>query len=164
METITIDRKNAIKAHKEATGELKKALATAFGLAWRNPIEAFQSYEEVCEAAGIDPVKSLPFQKPTTKKQVSCNGLFKLETIFDEFNRNENGDIWEPNYEDGTEAKHYPWHDFNPSLRRFVYTYAYSAGTDAHLGARLATNTAEKADYIGKNFNKEWNEFLYPQI
>ena len=70
METITIDRKNAIKAHKEATGELKKALATAFGLAWRNPIEAFQSYEEVCEAAGIDPVKSLPFQKPTTKKQV----------------------------------------------------------------------------------------------
>ncbi|WP_295675615.1 hypothetical protein [uncultured Mucilaginibacter sp.] len=164
MDTITIDKKNALKAHKEADGPLKKALATVFGLTWRNPIEAFKSYEEVCEAAGINPIKSLPFPTPTTKKQVSCNGLFKLETIFDEFNRDENGDIWEPNYEDKSEEKHYPWHEYVPSLRRFVYSRTDYSHTYTALGARLATNTAPKAIAIGKNFNKEWNEFLNPQI
>ena len=166
METITINKKNAIKAYSKATGELKDTLGTLFGksVVNPNPIEIFKSYEDVCETAGIDPVKSLPFPNPTTKKQVSANGCFKLQTIFDEFNRDENGVIWEPDYTNRYEAKWYPWHEWSASAGGFVYTGANYTYPLTYLGARLCTNTDAKALYIGKAFNKEWNEFLNPQI
>jgi len=146
METLQINKENAMKAHNEATGELKKALATAFGLTYANPIDIFKSYTDVCSAAGIDPVASLPFPYPKTKKHVSSNGNFKLQIIFDEFNRKEDGSIWEPDYTDN-EAKYYAWFEWSPSLGALVFRLTVCTVTSAYLGARFwfeDRNTAEK--------------------
>lgn len=165
METITIPKENARKAYQQAKGEFKTTLAILFGsdIINPNPIEAFGSYEKVCEAAGIHPVNSLPFPKPTTKKQVSANGNFKLQTIFDEFNRDENGKIWEPDYT-SNEPKWYAWFEWSASAGGFVCTFTFYTYTYTLLGARLCTNTDAKMTYIAKTFIKEFNEFLNPQI
>lgn len=164
METLIIHRENAIKAYNEATGDLKKIFGIAFGLERLNPIGYFKSYEDVCRYNGIDPVASLPFPSPTTKKQVSCNGDFKLQTIFKEFNRNDDDTYWEPDYSNKSEAKWYAWFDWSPSLGALVYTNASYAGTGTLLGTRLCTNTDAKMTYIAKTFTKEFNEFLNPKI
>lgn len=163
METLTINKKNAVKAYEEATGDLKKIFGIAFGLERLNPIGYFKSYEDVCRYNGIDPIASLPFPDPKTKKQVSCNGDFKLQTIFQEFNRNDDDTYWEPDYTN-SEAKWYAWFEWSASVGGFVYSDTNCTDTNTLLGARLCTNTDAKMQYIAKTFTAEWNEFLNPKI
>jgi hypothetical protein len=118
----------------------------------------YTSYELVCAALGID--DTLPFPTPITKKEVSSNGVYKLETLFEAFNPPD----FEPDYTKSNQYKYYPWHEYNPSLGRFVCTNTVCTCTYTGLGARLCGKTDTIATYVAKNFNKEWNEFLNPQI
>ena len=168
METVTIEKANVRKAYQVAKGDLKEALATLFGslVISQDPM-SFESYEEICAAEGIDPVSSLPFQHPKTKKEVSSNGCFKLETIFEAFNKRcgvEFNELWESDYTDVSQDKWYPIHEWVPSRSAFVYTDTGYAHTNTRLGARLCTDTNAKATRIAKQFTKEWNEFLNPQL
>lgn len=172
METLQINKSNALKAYNQADGSLKRTLSTLFGIEVlsQDPIDRFKTYEEICESAGIHPWQSLPYPTPITKKEVSLNGVFKLETIYEEFNRqipdtsNDFKEYWEPDYTNGSQRKWYPWMDWSPSLSRFVFTNTRCTHTGTCLGARLCTNTDAKAKYIGIQFEKEFNEFLNPQI
>lgn len=143
---------------KDVKIELTPEQVKAIKRASINPME-FDTYKAVCEAIGIDPLTSLPFPDPETKKEVFVNGAFKMATIYEAFNGE-----WEPDFTNKTQAKRFPWHEFNPSLGRFVYAGTDCAYTFTLLGARLCTDTEEKDKYIAKTFNKEWNEFLNPQI
>lgn len=129
----------------------------------------FETWEQICDAAGIDPVDCLPFEIPINKKQVSANGLFKLETIFDAFNHREEfkntvHEPWEADYANPSQEKWYPWHDWVASRSAFVFKYSNYTLTITYLGSRLCTDTDKKATRIGKQFHKEWNEFLNPQL
>ena len=124
------------------------------------------NFKAACKITGDDPNKLPDTSWMPEARAKSVLAHYQLDIIATAQNKGcmPDGSDFVPDFSKINQFKWFPIIWYNPSLRRFVYTYAYSAGTDAHLGARLATNTAEKADYIGKNFNKEWNEFLYPQI
>lgn len=159
--TININGKSVeIELTKEQVAAIKKASV--------NPMD-YRSYDEICAAGGIDPKSSLPFQNPQTKRQVSCNGVFKLLTIFDAFNFREEfktaaESAWEPDYANSNQAKWYPWHDWKASVGAFVFRGTSFPTTATGLGSRLCTNTEPKAKYISTQFNAEWNEFLNPQL
>jgi len=158
--TININGKDVeIELTKEQIATIKKQAV--------NPMD-YKSYEEICAAGGIDPVKSLPFSKPVSKKQVSCNGVFKLLTIFDAFNFREEFKTpaeaaWDPDYSNSNQEKWYPWHSWS-SVGAFVFDCTLFTDTFTTLGSRLCTNTQPKAKYISTQFNAEWNEFLNPKI
>lgn len=168
VKKITISQKNAQKAYQECPPEFKRTLAILLGgkEIKRDPLE-FDSYEELCEADGIDPIRSLPYAEPQTLKEACLNGAFKLLTIFEAFNTrcgDTFDETWEPDYTDGKQWKHYPWGEYVPSLGAFDCSSTVCTHTLADLGARLCTDTAQKAKHIALKFNKEWNEFLNPQI
>jgi hypothetical protein len=159
--TIDINGKPVeIVLTKEQVEVIKKASA--------DPMDC-ETWEAICSAGNIDPVKSLPFPSPVTKKQVSANGLFKLETIFDAYNHREEftssvHSAWEPDYTNGSQWKYYPWHEWVASRSAFVSTGTNFTFTSSSLGSRLCTDTDAKAIRIAKTFNAEWNEFLNPKI
>ncbi|MEO7212635.1 hypothetical protein [Mucilaginibacter sp.] len=169
METITIDKGNAIKAYNQAQGEVKGVLGTLFGVEVlsQNPTELFDSWADICAAAGIDPQLLLPYQQAKTKKEVSLNGAFKLETIFEEYNKRTGDDyneLWEADYANKDQWKYSPYFVWVPSLGAFVFSYTSCTRTGTDLGARLCTENDDFGTDIGKKFSKEWNEFLNPQI
>jgi len=169
METVSINKDNALKAYNSASGELKEVLAALFGkqVISQNPMDRFKTFEDVCDAEGWIATEVLPFSNPMTPNQVHSNGAFKLALIFEAFNKRTGDDfneLWEPDYANARQYKYYPWFEWVPSLSAFVYAYTYCTGTYTFLGARLCTENDDYATYIGKQFAAEWNEFLNPQI
>lgn len=167
MDTLTISKKNALAALKAATGENKTVISLLIGNAIKQDPMEFESYAEICAAEEIDPVASLPYQNPISLKEACLNGAFKLLTIFEAFNNRcgENFDeTFEPDYSDSSQEKWYPWGDYRPSLGSFVLDDTNYTITSTHLGARLCTDTAEKARRIATQFTAEWNEFINPKL
>ena len=165
METINITKKAAAGAISKATGELKDVLTELFGQqVWpENPIEAFDSYQSVCQAMGIA-LNDLPCASPKTKGEVMANAAVKLERIFTAFNTRPDGTVWDPDYTDKSQDKYTAWMEWSASAGGFVFRGTGCTGTVTYLGARLCTDTDAKAAYIGRTFTKELNEFLNPQI
>jgi hypothetical protein len=161
METLVINKDNALKAYNGANDKGKKLLSDLLGdkVFIQNPIERFKTYEDICEAAGIYPGHSLPYANPKTKKEISINGFAKLQTIFEAFN-----DGWEPDYSDSSQYKYYPWFQWVPSRSVFDYSVTFCTHTVTYLGSRLCTNTSEKAKYIGEQFTAIYNEAFNPTI
>jgi hypothetical protein len=61
------------------------------------------TYQQVCEAEGVDPVQSLPFPTPETPEQVALNGMAKAWRIVRVFNKGVKPDF------DTDQAKYTPW-------------------------------------------------------
>jgi len=161
METLTINKENALKAYNGANDKGKRLLSDLLGdkVFIQNPIERFKTYEDVCDAFNMFPGHSLPYPNPKTKREVSINGFSALQLIFEAFN----GD-WEPDYSKSNQYKYYPWFEWVPSRSAFVYTYTDYTRTTTYLGSRLCTDTDEKATYIGKQFSDIYNEAYNPTI
>jgi hypothetical protein len=164
MKTITITEENAEKAYRQAPEAFKETLKVLLGGKIRRDPFEYKSYEDLCAGIGIDPVKSLPFPSPKTLKEVSCNGDFKLKTIYEEFNRNDDGTLWKPDYSDENERKWYSWQDWSPASGCFVLDGTFYADTHTGLGARLCAKTEQIELYIQKTFRKEINESFNPQL
>src|SRR3569833_404996 len=160
METINITKKAAEGAISKATGELKDVLTELFGQqVWpEKPIEAFDSYQSVCQAMGIA-LNDLPCASPKTKGEVMANAAVKLERIFTAFNTRPDGTVWEPDYTDKSQEKWTAWMEWSASAGGFVFMITDYTNTNADLGARLCTTTNATAAHIFRTFTKELNEF-----
>jgi len=115
-----------------------------------------KSFEDACQKLGIDStlLPSIPLDE-FTKPIVAS---YKLMIIYKAIN---NG--WKPNWCDSNQYKYYPWFDlssgFGFAASSFVYDYSITA-----VGSHLCTDTLEKALYIAKQFEAEYNDyFLYSE-
>lgn len=152
MNTLTIDQNNLVQAYKAADSEGKKLLQNLFPsqlFDWRE----IDSFAKVCQIAGVDPeVYALP--EDATDDQIGANAFAKLQLIYRVFNQG-----WKANWANSSEAKFYPWFTWQAgsgfSFHVFGYVRSY-----AYVGARLCTDTRDKAIHIGKTFTDIYNQFL----
>lgn len=152
METISIEKSRVIKAYQTADGEAKKLLETLFPTQffdWKD----IKTFEDVCRIAGVDPgIYAAP--KNATDDQIGVIAFSKLQLIYKVFNQG-----WKPDWANTSEWKYYPWFRYSAGSGFSCDGYDRTC-TVSHVGARLCTNTSEKAKYIGETFIDIYNQFL----
>lgn len=85
--------------------------------------------------------------------------LNKLFTIAQAWNR---ADGFVPDYSDWTQAKWFPWFDYDKDTAGFVYAGTLNAPsfTGAYFGSRLCFKTSARARQFGEQFIDLWNDVL----
>lgn len=141
--------------------------------------QTIRSYEDACEALGIEPFR---FEESDIPSRLTA--LMELETISAALC----GKEWKPYPDpDGGEMMWWPWFRVYTKEEAFnlspwkkkctlnviaddtgndIYAFGYvdsahvNSRTNAHLNYRLAQETEEKAKYFGRTFVKLWAEYL----
>lgn len=156
METLQITKKDALKALKEANSESKKVLKNLFGSQLSDDIkERVKTFEDACAEEGKTPESVLPYKDPQDDHERGLNAMAKMLVIAKALNEG-----WTPDWTNGNQRKWYPWFKHNGA--GFGFSFSYCVYTDSHsdVGSRLCFQTEELADYAGKQFIKEFNDFL----
>ena len=108
-----------------------------------------KNWEDACNVTGEDPVQSLPYPNPGSRRQLAVNAYHKMDVIRELLN----SDI----PQNGT-ALYYPWFDLSGG--GFSYDGCGSTGTVTNVGARLCFHSADLAIYAGKQFLDIYREFM----
>ena len=121
--------------------------------------QKIKSFEVACNHLGINPnhlpcVDTLP-----EKDRKSIIAYYKLTIIIRALNEG-----WEPDFSNYNEYKYYNWFyiEANKDGRSsgFRYCDTYYACTNAGLGSRLCCGNSADAEYIGKQFEDLYNDYL----
>lgn len=161
METITIKKEDAIKAHKAASGETKKVLEMLMPDVLGNIWERINSFSDVCREAGVDETElTITDDMPARKKRgIQAERLFMLEQVF-------NGGV-DINYADTSQYKYRVWVNIIPDataprgLRLSCHGCVFVIGFPS-LGSRHAFVDKETAIKVFEKFPEEYiNSFIY---
>lgn len=156
MKKLKITDLDVKKAFKNAGEESKKMLCDLFGSQvelYEKITDRVKSFEDACEVLGISinvpDVSVLP-----AKHQKAIIADYKRIIIAEALNEG-----WEPDWNDSSEYKYYPW--FYPSAG-FAYAYSCNAPSlaTAYIGSRLCFKTRELAIYFGKNFTELHKDYI----
>lgn len=156
--TITIKVKNARKAYEQADNKLiKQVLETLLGAENVKPqdiTERIKTFEDACAELGMDSLLSLPYPSPEgNKERIAINAFAQLRIITKALNEG-----WEPDEEDESQVKYYPYFKKDGSgFRFFCYYYSYLGPS---VGSYLCFKTSELAEYAGKQFTDLYNQML----
>jgi hypothetical protein len=115
--------------------------------------KTIKTFNDACEKLGIDPNTIPVVEAILTDLQKPVIALYRLMVIFKAIN---NG--WEPDWSNSNQYKYYPWFYVLSSGFGFSDSYYFCAST--YVGSRLCTDTSEKALYIAKQFEKDYEDFL----
>lgn len=110
-------------------------------------MDRVKTWEDAAEIAGIDPVKSLPFQNPENDHQRAANAFYQTQIITEVLNES-----WVPNWDDRSEEKWENWFNMRSSGGGFSFYDSFYAVTRTDVGARLVFKTETLADYAGNQF------------
>lgn len=136
METIKVNKKDAIKIYNGASEQVKQALKRLLGddITDVDMADLIDGWESVAEMNGLHPLNDLPFPEPKNEYQARANAFFVMDYATDAYNGRPQ------NYDDKSEKKFYEWLRRDPSQPSgFEFSssfYAYDS-TDTHVGARL---------------------------
>lgn len=124
-------------------------------------IDKIKSFEDACQALGIDSVKALPYTTPEGSEQIAINAFAKTIIIAKALNEG-----WTPNWDDSSQRKYYPW--FWMELEAaggsgFSYGDFNDAYSGSRVGARLVFKSRELAEYAGKHFLETYKEWMVIQ-
>jgi len=154
---LIISKEEAKKLYQDVPDKLKKMFEDTFGKKEFLPLkieDRVKTFEDACKILGVSSklpdVSTFPIEN-----QKYFIAQHKLITIIKALNEG-----WEPNWNDKNEHKHYPLFTQSPSGFGFSdtsYDYWY---TGADVGSRLCLKTEELAEYIGKQFESLYNDFL----
>lgn len=144
--TININGKDVeITLTKEQVEKIKKASLKI--------TDRLKTWEDACEIAGIDPIKSLPYQSPKNDFEEAINATAQLFIIIDLLCEG-----WKPNWENSNQYKWYPYFKYTDSGFGFSDSAYWSGGTS--VGSRLVLPTSELASYAGTQFIEIYKKFL----
>jgi len=160
MQTLSFDKDVAVKEYSAADKKTKAALTKIFGdKFFLSLTDRIKTWEDAAAEKGIDPVKSLPFQKPSNTREEAVNAFFMLDVIAELLC---DGVVLD--WTDTNQKKWYPW--FTDYKKGSGFRFGGSGYnwtlTDTAGGARLCLPTKELTDYFGKQFLSTWNKFLNP--
>src|SRR5690606_29794412 len=116
-------------------------------------LKKLTTYEAICKADGVDPIKSLPFPEPENDEQKAVNEVAKNFRIV----RILNGG-WNPDWYDWDERKWTLWWDMSPegtaggSAAGFSLDDVDHVLEDSSVGSRLVFKTRELAEHYAKHF------------
>jgi hypothetical protein len=115
--------------------------------------KTIKSFADACKKLGLDPEELPEVPNDEFKKPIIAG--YKLMIIYKAIN---NG--WKPDWSDWNQYKYFPWYRVLSSGFGFADSYFTYAHSNALCGSRLCTDTSEKALYIAKQFEKEYQEYL----
>lgn len=156
MDTLQIEKKNAITAYVKADASGKKLLADLLGEKnfLLKATERIKTFEDACEDQGVKPEDVLPFENPADDHQEALNAAAKLFIIAKALN----GD-WKADFNNSSQYKYYPWFTPGSGSGLSFHDVAYWV-TDTYAGIRLCYKDRETASYAGKQFIDIYNKFL----
>lgn len=119
-----------------------------------------RSFEEACKSLGLDPANVPDVSMLAEKHRKAIEAHYKLVIIAQALNGG-----WEPNWNDRSEAKYYPWFEIEADEKRpagFGFSDSDYDGWNARstVGSRLAFRTRELATYAGKQFQDLYKEYF----
>lgn len=156
METLSIQKKDAMTAFQKADESGKKLLTNLFGN--QLPInikDRIKTFEDACAVLELDPDNILPYIKQTKDpEQISINAYRKLITIARALNEG-----WKPDWKNSKELKYYPWFDMSSGsgLSCPGSDHSYSGTT---VGSRLCFKTSDLAIYAANQFADIYTEYF----
>lgn len=150
METISITKANALKAYKSADKAIKTALENLLGAETFKKTgditDRIKTFEDACAELGVEIFETLGQPSDVVAYR-------KLRIISEALNEG-----WRPNWNDSNEYKYYPYFEYAGSGFSH-YSYDHSCARSG-VGSRLCFKTSKLAIYAGKQFIKEYNDYL----
>lgn len=159
METLQIEKANAVKAYNSATKLQKQLMENIFGpeifktKKTGKITDRVKTFEDACQEAGVD----------LAGFNLSCAGLEKDEVAYRKLKiiRNVLNEGWTPDWGNSSEYKYFPW--FTMSDKNGV---AFSNSDCAHwysysdAGSRLCFKSSALAIYAGEQFLDIYKDFM----
>lgn len=125
-------------------------------------------FEDACEIVGLDAQQVNKLITDWMKMllvipnltDVSVEAYVRITIVVRAANQITNeGKPWVPNWKDSNEAKYFPWFDLSgPSGFRFGVCDRWTSASG--VGSRLCFKTYETAEYIGKQFEDLYRQFM----
>lgn len=104
-----------------------------------------KTFEDACDITGDS--KTLLFPCPTNKIQERLNYDYMLYVITKALNES-----WKLDWNDSSQAKWYPWMEYNKASSAFRFYDSDDRNTGATAGSGVRLSTRELSDYFGKQF------------
>jgi len=112
--------------------------------------DTVKSFEDACQALGLDPTALPDVSKLREKDQAAQIAQYQLSIIAEALNEG-----WTPDWKDSREYKYYPWFDMEDDngsgLGLSYYDFGYD-GSASRVGSRLAFKSSDLARYAGEQF------------
>lgn len=160
METVEIDKEHLIQIYNGADKKTKSRIETAVGnkeMFIPKP-KLIETWEEAAKVLKLDPVKSLPFPKPTNKRQKVANANWIMDCMCEVISIDpKTGKRYEPDWNNSSEYKWYPWYTFNAGVG-FRFCFSCFDSDFSVVGSRLVFPTKDLSDHFGKVAEKYKNE------
>jgi hypothetical protein len=156
METLQIDKSNALQAFKEADSTGKALLTNLFGkkIFLEKITDRIKTFEDACAEVGEDPDDD-NFSEGTDDEIA----FKKIKVVIRALNEG-----WKPNWDNSGQYKWYPWFYMNKPGFRFDGTLCGISSTLAPGGSRLCFETEELAKYAGQQFLDLYKDFISESI
>ena len=118
-----------------------------------------KTFEDACKKMNVDPEKLPDLSAIPEEFAKPIIAYYKLLIIYQAIN---NG--WKPNWGNYNQYKYYPWFEILSPGFGFSGTIYDFGAADSTVGSRLCTDSSEKALYIAKQFEAEYQDyFLYSE-
>ena len=115
--------------------------------------ERIKTFEDACAYLDLNPIDVLPPETIYNAKFLIASA--KLAIITKALNEG-----WEPNWDNSSEWKYYPWFDIRSSGGGFSF-YVYGGGTTrSFVGSRLCFKSRGLATYAGTQFLYIYKDFM----
>jgi hypothetical protein len=156
MDTLQVQKSDALKAFKQADDRGKQLLESLFGkLVPENITDKVKTFEDACEVLNIDSAVVLPPINPVLSKDVeSIYAYIQLIIITRALNEG-----WEPDWDDDDEYKYYPWF-YMQSGSGFRLGYVGVYFGHSFVGSRLCFQKEEVAKYAATQFLDIYKQFM----
>lgn len=151
--TLSVDKKNALKAWREADIKGKLLLENLYGkeiFENQNVMDRIKTFEDAIEETRRPDVPDFSCLPPDMRKHFIA--LYKMHVISEALNEG-----WKPDW-DNNNYKYYPWFVMSPSSFAFCASIYDCSRADAGSGSRLKFKTRELAEYAAKQFMDIWKD------
>lgn len=150
METLQIQKSDALTAYNAGDEQTKKLLRNLFGenTFSQKITDRVKTFEDACKVLHVDPNDVLPPRVGKVMEPDLCSVAAYTKLILIARALNEG---WKPDWTNGNEYKYYPYFDMSSgsALAYGGYVGWYSGSC---VGSRLCYKTRELAEYAGKQF------------
>ena len=154
--TLNVDKKNALKAWREADNKGKQMLENLYGkeiFANQNVMDRIKTFEDAMEETGRKGVPDFSDLPKDMRRHFIA--LYKMEVITEALNEG-----WKADWDNSDENKYYPYFIMSPSSFAFGGSDCACAWADAGCGSRLCLKSEKLSNYCGKQFIDLWKQFI----
>lgn len=151
MKTLSLSDQDARKIYPSAITELKTILEANWGKSFfsQKITERVKTWEDVCREANEDP-DDIIFRTGTADEIA----YKKLKVIIRVLNEG-----WNPNWNDSSQRKWYPWfYQNSPGFRFLVGTDYDDDGSS--VGSRLRFKSEELCEFAAKQFTSIYKDYF----